>query len=166
MVQTELDYWHDDPNLLVLQNDKEKLRLEFFANHNHFKRKQFFDKHQGEARKNIQENFYDFLRKTKQNIHFFDWYESQTTKESAPELKKPVQNLSKPASSMSKPQGSTLDPIQTKPKFIDLSQTESTQKPLDISINLLQTTQTLQSSHKPSESIDPLKSNCDAPTSP
>ena len=37
--------------------DKQKLRSKFFANHNQFKRKQFFDKYQGEARKNIQENF-------------------------------------------------------------------------------------------------------------
>ena len=71
------------------------IRSEFYANHNHFKRKQFFDKYKGEARKNIQENFYDFLTKTKQNIHFFDWYESQTLQESSTN---PVQTISIPAS--------------------------------------------------------------------
>ena len=79
LIQRKLENNHSE-----FQINEQHIRSEFFANHNHFKRKQFFDKYKGEARKNIQENFYDFLTKTKQNIHFFDWYESQTTKESAP----------------------------------------------------------------------------------
>ena len=34
----------------------------------------FFQNFQGKNRKNIQEKFYEFLEKVKQNILFFDWF--------------------------------------------------------------------------------------------
>lgn len=35
----------------------------------------FFDKYKGQHRQKIQEEFYGFLRRTKQHIQFFDWFE-------------------------------------------------------------------------------------------
>ena len=44
LIQRKLENNHSE-----FQINEQHIRSEFFANHNHFKRKQFFDKYQGET---------------------------------------------------------------------------------------------------------------------
>ena len=75
------------------------------------------------------------MKKIRQNIHFFDWYESQTSQVFVSEVENSVQNISKPASFVSKT-----------PTLV--------QEPLD----LFQINHVSESSHKlPIESVDPSK---------
>ena len=58
--------------LRVISLDKQNIRTEFYADNNYSKRMWFFDKYKGQHRQKIQEEFYGFLRRTKQHIQFFD----------------------------------------------------------------------------------------------
>ena len=54
--------------------DKESLRKNFYSEDLALQRKWFFQNYQGTNKIEIQEKFYEFLDKVKQNILFFDWF--------------------------------------------------------------------------------------------
>ena len=54
--------------------DKESLRKNFYSEKLTPQSKWFFQNYQGTSKKSIQEKFYEFLNKVKQNIIFFDWF--------------------------------------------------------------------------------------------
>uniref|UniRef100_A0A0R0JLV4 DUF7588 domain-containing protein n=1 Tax=Glycine max TaxID=3847 RepID=A0A0R0JLV4_SOYBN len=60
--------------------DKDTLRKDFYSPENEPQRRWFFQHFKGLNRKQIQDNFYEFVKRVKINVLFFDWFHSYTIK--------------------------------------------------------------------------------------
>ncbi|KAG5153395.1 hypothetical protein JHK84_029867 [Glycine max] len=61
--------------------DKDTLRKDFYSPENKPQRRWFFQQYKGSSRKQIQDKFYEFVKRVKINVLFFDWFHAYTIRE-------------------------------------------------------------------------------------